>query len=316
MSEARSAAAVGLVCTIVSVSLSAGRDLFFAHILHQVSMFSMILIAFGGSMLAFSIPHIIRPRKLLSNARNRRPDLIRINITTAVMWLAFIYALKHIEPAVVVAINSAVIPIATLAFATLNGRNVESADLVSSAGIFLSVALLAIVTITGVSGVGRLSATQAVLGIVGALVSGVTTAWNNIIAKRLAEGGLNASTVMALRFPLLIVSCLACIRLTDTPFAIGTGQLGAILLVALLLIVVPLYFLQLGIARSDVATTAVLIAIGPLITFLCQQALGNYPFSVPSLAGILIATMFVIYAIYEKFRAASELETTIMKVKS
>ncbi|MGW6704154.1 hypothetical protein ACWGDE_04590 [Streptomyces sp. NPDC054956] len=306
MSTARDRSLAGVVCTLIYVSLSSGRDLFFADILHQVNIFVMVLIAFTVTMGMFSIPQLARGRGLLGRARSQRGDLVRINVTTAVMWLSFIFALKHIEPAVVVAVNSAVIPVTTLGIAllTVAGHRVVRSDAVAAAGIFCSVAFLAVLTATGASAVGELSASSAVLGIAGAIVSGATTAWNNVIAKRLADGGLAAADVMAFRFPLLIVSSAVCIQVFDVPVEVTSGQLTAIAVASVLVIMLPLYFLQLGIARSDMATTGILIAIGPLVTFGLQQALGRYPFSPSSFVGILVALAFVLYALYAKFRSA------------
>jgi drug/metabolite transporter (DMT)-like permease len=306
MSTTHDTSVIGVVCTLVYVSLSSGRDLFFAGILHQVSIFVMVLIAFTVTMAMFSIPQLARMRELPGKVRAKWGDLTRINITTAVMWLSFIFALKHMEPAVVVAVNSAVIPVTTLGIAvlTVTGHRVAASDALSAAGIFVSVAFLAVLTATGASAVGELSTVSAILGISGAIVSGAATAWNNVIAKRLADRGLAAADIMAFRFPLLIAACAVCIWLFDVPVTVTSGQLTAIAAASLLVIMLPLYFLQLGIARSDMATTGILIAIGPLVTFGLQQALGRYPFSLPSFVGILVALAFVLYALHAKFRSA------------
>ena len=109
-----------------------------------------------------------------------------------------------------------------------------------------------------------------------------------LYCKRLHDNGINAEVVTSVRYALLILiaGCVVCYR--GGLGGIGTvGQAGTLTALATVLIVLPLYAFQVGIALTSPLTANVLRALGPVFVFALQQIDGRLTYSVPTLIGIL-----------------------------
>jgi hypothetical protein len=65
------------------------------------------------------------------------------------------------------------------------------------------------------------------------------------------------------------------------------GELATLSAIATMLIVLPLFALQVGIAHTAPLTAHVLRALGPVFVFVCEQLDGRMSYSAPTLACIL-----------------------------
>ena len=181
---------------------------------------------------------------------------------------------------------------------------VKRQEVACAVGIVASLVLLSYVTIVGKSAIRVDSTALAAVGLGCAAVSGIVSAANNVVSKRLAARGFTSSELMALRFYFLIASSIACIFLNKVPLALPSNQYLTIFAISFLGIIVPLYVLQVGITKIDVNSTALIITVGPIITFLTQIANGSFNVSWYSLIGISLALVFVVTGIRFKIREA------------
>lgn len=294
--------AVGALCVATYIAVAAVREVFFAVSLRAMNIYVLIAFVFSLTSVFFMTLQGRNIGPLLTRARSHARDLIYINLTTAVAWFSFIVSLLFIEPAVATSIIAGLGPLATLFIGSVMLRNapIRRLDVVCAVGTVASVLLLGYVTIAGKSAVKVDSTLLAAVGLLGAIVSGSASAANNVVAKRLSLSGFSAREVMALRFYLLIAGALVWIGVKDVPFAISSQDILMIAAISFFGISIPLYLLQIGIARIDVHSTALIIAAGPLITYATQSLVGGFTTSVFSLVGVCLALSFVVVGIVGK----------------
>ena len=297
---------VGISLVALYLLMSSIREVFFALVLRQINVFVLIGIVFSLATIIFTLSLAGNLRALLTKVNNNKLNIFYINMTTAVAWFSFIFALQFIEPAIATAIITALGPVSTLIVAVmmLKDFRVNRLDIICAVGIMFSIIFLGYLTLTGRSGVKSDSLFLAALGLLGTLISGFTSAANTVVTKRLVIGGFNSRQIMVVRFYFLIFISLFWIILRQIPVQMSADQFLAVAAISFFGISIPLFALQAGIARMDVNSVALMISVAPLITFVFQYLKGGFTVSLYSLAGVLSALAFVVVGIVAKFQMA------------
>ena len=132
------------------------------------------------------------------------------------------------------------------------------------------------------------SETTALLGLAALLVSGASITVSLLYCKRLHDHGVNAEVVTSVRYVLLILIAAGVVWHKGGFGGIGTvGEAATLTALATILMVLPLYAFQVGIALTAPLTANVLRALGPVFVFALQQIDGRLTYSTPTLIGIL-----------------------------
>ena len=109
-----------------------------------------------------------------------------------------------------------------------------------------------------------------------------------LYSKRLHDSGVNAAAVTAVRY-LGLIALAAIVELTKG----GLGGIGSVAQLATLsgsttlLIVLPLFALQVGVARTRTLTSNTIRALGPVCVFAAQQFDGRSHYSALTLICIV-----------------------------
>lgn len=304
----------GLAFLLVFAVSQAVRDAFFASTFQSVSFFFVAILAFGMSTVAFGgWAWRTRPDEIRILARNIVPFLL-LNATTAAAWLLFFFALKNLEPAIVNTLYTGVGPIAVLALSALGVSMAKSgttgtAERLSYAGVLASLIAVAAVSLFGQSGLSGPEAGIRHAGVACAVIGGVLITVSHMIARRLGDLGVGSAAMMGLRFPLTLAIAVACeFALGEPGMRPGAEALPPLALAAFALIVIPSFFLQLGIARAAPLTVNIMRALGPVFVFAAQQFDGRIQFSGVSLAAILAFVFFATSSILLRIRSDTSTE--------
>lgn len=279
----------GIVPILTFAALTAGLDVYGGNRLQVLSLQSLAAISFSLTAVLFlglEITHrgvaaTFRP------VRTHRYDVIAINVTTAVTWLSMLYALKYLEPAVVSVVVVGLGPVLTVLMGSLlrRGSSVMATEVVVSLGICAFLGGLVWESFSGRSGVGDLGTSEAVEGVIFAVVCGVGSTANIIYMKRLSEAGYSPQSVLALRFFLMIA-----VTWVMTAASVDPGLAQAFLPAVIVVVVgigLPIYVLQIGIRHTEPITTSLLVSLSPLFTFLFQFLDGRLQPSRLTLTSIL-----------------------------
>ncbi len=260
------------------------------------------MLAFGASTLVFGACASWRQpgevRALVGHAR----QFAALNVTTAAAWMAYFFALKHLEPAIVTTLYTGVGSIAVLA---LSGLGVSMAMRVKAGwleragyvGVIGSLLATAAVALIGRSGLAGQPLGISIAAVLAAITGGVIIAVSHMIARDLGGRGIGSNALLGLRFPLALgVAIVAEIALSQSEMRPEPAALPALAIAAFCLIVIPSYFLQLGIARTSPLTVNVMRALGPIFVFAVQQFDGRLRFSGATLSCTVAFMLFATLA--------------------
>jgi drug/metabolite transporter (DMT)-like permease len=229
-------------------------------------------------------------------------DVLAINISTALTWIALLYALKFLEPAVVNAVSLAIGPAVTAMASPVlrRGTSVLGAEAAVSAAVLAVIVLLCWGSAAGLSSIGHLSPGRAAAGLAVTLISGLGSAGTFIYAKRLSEAGVSPASVLSSRFWLTAAAAWVIAAASHVPQLAASLVPGAV--VAVVGVAVPAYLLQLGIRYTEPITISLLDNLAPLLTYLLQFLDGRLRPSAFSLMGILTITGLITTGIVVRAR--------------
>jgi drug/metabolite transporter (DMT)-like permease len=277
------------------------RDVYLAHVFQGVSLFALIILAFAPSTLAFGALAALQDRSAFARLNDHWRTVLAMNITTALAWTSYFFGLTHIEPSVVNTLHSGVGPLTVIAlaamgFAIAGKQTMGRPALMMQAGLAATLAGLWIVVLGGWAGLVADPA-RTLLALALLMLSGASITISHLYAKRMHEAGFNAAMVTASRyFIIMIVAALALYlrgdfgNVASVPQAMWLGLAGA------LLIALPLYALQIGIAHSSQMTAHIIRSLGPVFVFALEQFDPRIAFSTPVLILILAYSLFAIGA--------------------
>jgi len=278
------------------------RDVYFAHVFQGVGVFAVILLAFSISTLIFGVVALVRAPAGLGAMRREWRVMLWMNATTALAWICYFSSLKHLQPSIVNTLHSGVGPLTVLVLSWLGlhivkPSRVRAAEYFCYAGLAGSLAFLWWVVLAGHSGLRSESMLTSATGLVLLVVSGASITVSLLLSKRLNERGIGADAITAGRYLMIIAVALAVVLLDGTPSGIGSlNELGVLALAATVLIVLPLYSLQLGVANTAPLTAHVIRSLGPVFVFALEFADGRIGYSGFAFAGIALYSVFSIAA--------------------
>jgi drug/metabolite transporter (DMT)-like permease len=312
MTTTRSAVSeqAGLLLTAGFVLCGALRDVYFSRVFQAWSPLDVAALTFAISTGLFSTIVLVGgPRRLAALARWPR-DIVAINVTSAMAWIAFFYALQNLEPALVQVMWAGSGPLVIRALERAGVGLVEPVRLVAFerwclVAIAVMVALAGAVSLLGLSATDQRAAT---LGVGLTLVSGAAISINILLCKRLHERGVAPAPLLSVRFIGVVVVALALGPFVRTgPSLWSSSALPTVATVAVLLIVLPLYLNQRGLALASPMTVRIVHAAGPVLVFTLQFLEGRLPASPWSLAVIVgYSACAVLSATARQWRVAAD----------
>jgi drug/metabolite transporter (DMT)-like permease len=290
----------GLVLTFALSQ--AFRDVYFAGVFQGTDFFTVILIAFSTSALVFCAVTLIRDPWGLAGLRRELSAVFWMNVTTAVAWICYFFALKHLQPSIVNTLHSGAGPLTVIALSSLGihfakPSRISTAEYLCHAGLAGSLIFLWWVVLSGHSGLPLAHWRTSLTSLALLIVSGTSITISLLLSKRLNERGLGADAITAGRYLLIIIVALG-VTLTDLH---GSGiaslqQFQILLAATTVLIVFPLYSLQLGIAYTAPLTAQVIRSLGPVFVFALEFADGRIGYARLTLLGIVLYSIFSIAA--------------------
>jgi drug/metabolite transporter (DMT)-like permease len=275
------------------------RDVYFGDVFQRYDFFVIILIAFSLSTAIFAAVTLIRAPKDFAKLRGQMGAIIAANITTALAWTCFFFALTYLDPAIVNTIHSAMGPLTVVVLgscgvALAKPKAIGRVEYAGYAGIACSVAALWWVVIGGYSGLPATNLEVSVAGLALLSVSGASITISLLYCKRLQDRGIGADAVTTARYIVLIVLAAAVVFSSGKTGIATPREFGSLSVATTALIVLPLFAFQLGIGRTAPLTAQVIRALGPVFVFALEQFDGRLHYSLPTLACIFAYSASVI----------------------
>lgn len=276
--------------------MNAGKSVFEGHVLVSLAPAFIAFNCFVLAQIVYIALHRDR-RGLLARVRAQPGKVLAINLTTLLSWLAVLYALASLEPVIVNGIVVGAIPLVTLALARWLRASVPilPSEKIAAFGCCISVIGLTIVSMQGLSDLGVLAPAVVITGTIAALLTAIGVATNTYVTRALTDGGFSSADIMSVRFTLLNIAAGSILLIKGgwTPYT--PEVLGIILVLTVVGVFLGIYWLQIGIARTEPMTVSLLFATNLIFTFLAQLLDPRIAVSWQSFAAILVLTAFTVY---------------------
>lgn len=283
----------GLIWALTFVVLEAAQAVFFGGVFQDHSTFVIGAAVFGVSTVGTLSWMIWRDPAQLSIAWQDRGNLIGLNLSTVGVWIAYFLALQMIEPAVVFTVFSGLVPVALVVGAafSLSEEHVlqTRAEGLGMALVILSIVILTVVTLLGLSGFVRGGWGVALLGLTLSVASSVSFAAMMIFSERLDRHGVGPVAQFGLRFPLYVAVSLVGVCLGfDAKGPVDFNTLLPVILIGLAIIAFPLFAMQKAISLMRTMSLAIVTALGPLFVFFFQILEDRVTHAPATMAGLII----------------------------
>ncbi|WP_244497195.1 DMT family transporter [Aureimonas sp. D3] len=226
--------------------------------------------------------------------------LVLLNASTALTFICFFFALKLIEPAIVGAVEIGIGPLVVVLITLLTtGERPSWLRVVVCLGILAGCAVLAVAALRG-SGFASFGP-SAWLGLGASVAAGIGAVLITMSSRALLQRGWKFGAVLAHRFYLILPLSLALSLNSDWSSIPWSGSLtAALLLVAVVSVLAPLYLLQMGIGRCDPYTVMVTMAALPVLTFALEGFSPAYAWSWPTATGVAVVFGFLLVDVAAK----------------
>lgn len=286
------AAAVGLE--------SLGKALFGA-LLGDVDLAGFLLVSFGLTAAVF-----------LAWAGYRMPQggrapLLRLNVATAVSFGCFFFALKHAAPAVVASLDVGASIVAAVVLARIGDRaSLSRQRMLACLGIVAGTLLLCIVEFDAQAADAGVA--TMLLALAAGAMTGVTSTFSAQSSRDLSQAGWSPAQILSHRFHLTLLLAVAWIATGDPGVALPpVSAVPAIVLVAAVAVIVPLFLLQVALRHCDTLSVMVCCAVQPLLSFLVTIPSPAHDWNAMTLVGVACVTAFLIFDIAVQRGAIPEL---------
>lgn len=238
--------------------------------------------------------------------------VLKINISTAIIWLSIFFALKYLTPIIVLSIYYGVITVTTviLTWKEKKDRHEVIFDLIVS--IFL-MCLLIIMIVDHLIHLKSLQ--QALIAAVITIIAGVAGSYNNIFAHSLYKHKFTASYVLAVRFYLALVITGTLLLITHTSINVSYDLIPSVIIIAFFTIAIPIFLLQKGIERIGPKFVSFLMPLIPVTAFFVQVYKGVPYFWTEVVAAVILSIVIAGSAIikthWEKKKSLVELSESV-----
>ncbi|TQK51133.1 hypothetical protein FBY35_1525 [Streptomyces sp. SLBN-118] len=211
-------------------------------------------------------------KALTSVVRRLLTDVVALNISTAVCWIAVLYAFTVFEPAMANSVILGLVPSITilLGFKLRPGTKALPLELVAAAIMLAAMGYLVAMAWQGSSAIGNVPPGEIAFGLAACVLTATSLAGITYSTKRLSDGGMSVQQMMASRFVLLIASTFVILVARDSFGPYSPGNVGAILAISTVGVIISLYLLQQGIVRTEPITVSMLFGTNLVITYVAQ----------------------------------------------
>jgi drug/metabolite transporter (DMT)-like permease len=282
------------------------RDVYFANVFQGIGFFPVLLLTAMLSTAIFGALTAARAGGEFAKLYRYRSIVLGMNVTTAVAWSSYFFGLTHLDPSIVNTVHTGVAPLTVIALSAVGVGSAER-EVVRPlehgcyVGMTLALAGLWWVALSGNSGLPVDSIATTLRALTALVVGGASITLSLVYSKRLTDHGVSAKAVTAVRYVMagLLAGCAEALReggvLRGGAGDVGSlGELATLAVSTIMLIVLPTFALQAGLARTPPLTAHVIRALGPVCVFALAQLDGRIAYSAPTLICIVAYSIFVI----------------------
>jgi drug/metabolite transporter (DMT)-like permease len=282
--------------SFVAVLLQSTGKVMYGTFLDAIAPAQFLLISF---CVVAGVFLVIARGRLPADAR---ASIVSVNIWTAVAFVCFFFALKHLSPAAVGAIEIGVAVLVAVVIASWrSGNRPRVTKFVVCAGIVGGCALLVPVELERASAVSS----NTVLAIIASAIAGGASTLIIGSFQRLTQSGWRATAILAHRFYLTIAVALVWLSFDGGFDGIALPAPTAVIpivAVGVIGVMLPLLLVQFAVRRTDGLTLMICMALQPVMSFMLSMLSPVYEWQPVTLAGTLIVAGALVLDVFAERR--------------
>ncbi|MEV9639557.1 EamA family transporter [Mammaliicoccus sciuri] len=189
---------IGLAALILSAILTALSQVYYGNRVQSVHPFLFTGISFFITTCYFQ--WFARKQRLPYYWRKAISPLVKLNLSSALTFMGFYYALKYIEPAIVSSLEMGIGPLFVILIALFQRKAVVLEKWGIAVGTLLTTFLLIYAVFTGQSATAIQWDVNVLLGIFASVACGLGAVLCTIYSKQLSNEGWTSSMILSKRF--------------------------------------------------------------------------------------------------------------------
>ncbi|CAB3753527.1 hypothetical protein [Paraburkholderia solisilvae] len=223
-------------------------------------------------------------------ARGRMPGgargaIVAVNLWTAVAFVCFFHALKHLSPAAVGAIEIGVAVLVAVVLASWRSRGrPHAAKWCVCAAIVGGCALLVPVELERAA----VTSWHTVFAIAASALAGAASTLMVGAFRRLADSGWGPAAILAHRFYLTIAVALVWVAMEGGVAVPAVDDALPVVAVAVIGVMLPLLLVQFAVRKTDGLTLIICMALQPVMSFALSMMSPVYEWQPVTLIGTLV----------------------------
>lgn len=302
--EARRRNGAGILFALLAAGLGGAWPVYVGHMVQGLDPILLLVAVAMFGVVLFNAIQLRDPRRYLDRVRANLRDIVYVNVFTLIGWTTSFAALRYIEPVLSNSASTGLEPIATLALTVVLRRQaavILKSDVIASAAMFVIALVQVAVMWSGLSGVGLASRGAVWIGIACVIVNGIANAALTVVPKRLFDGGMTRSQILASRMFLLVIGGVIYLGIVRPPIApLGDDLLGVA--AAFGGVMGTLYLVQAAIQFAEPVTVALICALNPIIGLVLQWFDPRLTFSTATLVTTVAMVALIGWSTLEQLR--------------
>lgn len=303
--EARRNTAAGVMFSFLAAAVGGAWPVYVGHMAQGLDpIVLLVAVVLMGIVLFNAIQLRDLPRYFAVFRANFR-DIAYVNAITLVSWTTSFAALRYIEPVLSNSASAGIEPLATLGLTLLLRRQVAvilKSDVIASSAMLITALVQFGVIWSGMSGMQMSAHGTVWIGIACVIANGFANAALTVVPKRLFDGGMTRSQILASRMFLLVIGGLIYLAIVQPPIApLGDDWFGvAATFVGLM---GTLYLVQAAIQFAEPVTVALICALNPIASLALQWFDPRLSFSPATMVTTVVMVVLVGWSTLEQLRA-------------
>lgn len=302
--DARRSNIAGVVFALLAAGIGGAMQVYVGHAVQVVDPIVVLVEVSLLIIVVFNAAQLRDPRRYLALVKRNARDVVYINVFTLIAWVGSFAALRFIEPALSNSASVGLEPIATLALTVVLWR--ERATILRS-DVIAAIAMLAIAIVQvaaiwgGLSGMGQTGGESVGIGVACLVANGVANGALTVVPKRLFDGEMTRSQILACRMFLLFIAGLLYLWIARPHVAFHDDLL--VVVVTFVAVTGSIYLVQAAIQFAEPVTVSFIISLNPLVVLALQAFDPRLAFSLMTLITTIAMVGLVVWSTLEQVRA-------------
>jgi drug/metabolite transporter (DMT)-like permease len=303
--QARRNTAAGVMFSFLAAGVGGAWPVYVGHMAQGLDpIVLLVAVVLMGIVLFNAIQLRDLPRYIAVFRANFR-DIAYVNAITLVSWTTSFAALRYIEPVLSNSASAGIEPLATLGLTLLLRRQVAvilKSDVIASSAMLVTALVQFAVIWTGLSGMQLANRDTVWIGIACVVANGLANAALTVVPKRLFDGGMTRSQILASRMFLLVIGGLIYIAVVQPPIAPLTDDWFGVA-ATFVGLMGTLYLVQAAIQYAEPVTVALICALNPIASLALQWFDPRLAFSPATMATTVVMVALVGWSTLEQLRS-------------